>query len=160
MTILIILMLSSKQACGRPTCSLRGDLVPAGTVLMAPDLYCISHNVSCQKTALYLRETNNFKCTAVDSIIKLIFHHFSHSQLGTVMLTTYCKNISEILWLQKIIALHIELPPTSYLILQHWMNTTSLYIVTQNYFSPGVSKLRPAKQFHRARKAILSIMKK
>jgi len=32
----------------------------------------------CQKTTLYLLETNNFKCTAVDSIIKLIFHHFSH----------------------------------------------------------------------------------
>jgi len=31
-----------------------------------------------QKRTLYLLETNNFKCTEVDSIIKLIFHQFSH----------------------------------------------------------------------------------
>jgi len=42
-TILIILMIFSKQARGRPTWSLRatnvvlaGDLVPAGTVLVTP----------------------------------------------------------------------------------------------------------------------------
>jgi len=45
----------------------------------------------CQKTILCVLETNNFKCTAVDIVNKLIFHQFSHWQLGTLMLTIYCQ---------------------------------------------------------------------